>query len=331
MHLYKDIRAMSRGQPTNAIIPQLKKVETPTKIKGIHPRENHILVDLSGTQGNAIVTIYTDGSKTEKHVGASRAVMKDSIEIHTETQKLNKSCTVFQAELCGILMAVNWIQRLQQKRASYAINVDSRASLLAIANRHTNHPIAVAVRLKTIKLKNSTSITFHWVKGHAGLKGNERADYLAKTAASYNTTIDYDEIPINQGKQILEDYYIEIWNATYINSANASHTKLFIPTIFHRLSISLWPNFILMQFLTNHGNFQSYLHRMKQTPSPTCRCPKKAVQTALHLMTECSLFSKERPTALHTNPPPIILKHDIHTVGVATFLRNILHSLQEQQ
>jgi len=51
--------------------------------------------------------------------------------------------------------------------------------------------------VKAIKLRNSTSITFHWVKGHAGLKGNERADYLAKTVARYNTTIAYDEIPIN--------------------------------------------------------------------------------------------------------------------------------------
>jgi len=58
--------------------------------------------------------------------------------------------------------------------------------------------------LKTIELRNSTSITFHWVKGQAGLKGNERADYLAKRATSYNTTIAYEEIPINQGKQILE-------------------------------------------------------------------------------------------------------------------------------
>jgi len=97
MHLYKDIGAMSRGQPTNAITPQLKKVETPIKIKGIHPTDNHIIVDLSGTQGNAIVTIYTDGSKTEKHVGASMAAITDCTEIHTETQKLNKSCTHFSS------------------------------------------------------------------------------------------------------------------------------------------------------------------------------------------------------------------------------------------
>ena len=190
--------------------------------------------------------------------------------------------------------------------------------------------LAVANRLKTIDLRNSTSITFHWVKGHAGLKGNERADSLAKIAANYNTTIAYDAIPTNRGKQILEEHYIKIWNATYMNSANASHTKLFILTIFHRLSLPLWPNFILTQFLTNHSSFRSYLHKMNKTPSPTCSCLEKAVQTSHHLMTECSLFSSERPTVLQTLPPPLVLKYHINTVGVTCFLRNIFHTLQEQ-
>jgi ribonuclease HI len=67
--------------------------------------------------------------------------------------------------------------------------------------------------LKTITLRTSTSITFHWVKRHAGLKGNERADYLAKTAVSYITIIAYDAIPNTPGRQKLEDHYTKIWNA----------------------------------------------------------------------------------------------------------------------
>jgi hypothetical protein len=239
-------------------------------------------------------------------------------------------CTVFQAELYGISMAVDWIQSQGKKTSSYAINVDYKAALLAIANKHTTHPLAVATRLKTIEIRNSTPITFHWVKGHAGLKGNERADYLAKTVASYNTTIAYDAIPIIRGKQSLEDYYTKIWNAIYINSANASHTKLFIPTIFHRLSLSLWPNFLLTQFLTNHGSFLSYLHKINKTPSPNCNCPVKAIQTARHLMTECSLFSKDRPAVLKSLPPPLVLKYHTNAVSITSFLRNIFKAIQEE-
>ena len=95
-------------------------------------------------------------------------------------------------------------------------------------------------------------------KGHAGLRGNERADYLAEKAASYKTKTDYSAIPLSRGKKLLKDYYINLWNAIYTNSEVPTHTKLFIPDIFHRLSLSLWPNYILTQFLTNHGCFRSY-------------------------------------------------------------------------
>jgi ribonuclease HI len=197
MHLYEDISAISRGQPTNAVITELKKIEIPTKTRRIHPKDNRIHADLSGTEGNANMAIYADGSKTEKHVGASLVAMKNSCEVHIETQRLNITCTVFQAELCGMIMAVGWIQRQWKKTSSYAINVDSKAALLATANKHKTHPLAVSARMKTIELRKSTLIAFHWVKGHVGLEGNESADYLAKTAASDNTTIAYNAIPIN--------------------------------------------------------------------------------------------------------------------------------------
>jgi len=85
MLLYKDIRSISRGQPTYAVIPELKKIEIPIKTRGIHPKDNHIRVDLSGTEGNANMSTYTDGSKTENHVGASMVAVKNSTEIHIET------------------------------------------------------------------------------------------------------------------------------------------------------------------------------------------------------------------------------------------------------
>jgi len=73
--------------------------------------------------------------------------------------------------------------------ASYAINVDSKAALLAIANTHTNHPIAVAARLETKKLHIHhlpLGQRTHWSK-------RKREGRLpGKRAASYNTTIDCD-------------------------------------------------------------------------------------------------------------------------------------------
>jgi hypothetical protein len=82
------------------------KKEIPNKVRNTHPKDNHTRVDLSGKECNANVSIYTDGSKTEQHVGANMVAVENSNETHTVTQRLNITCTVFQAELCGINMAV---------------------------------------------------------------------------------------------------------------------------------------------------------------------------------------------------------------------------------
>jgi hypothetical protein len=46
MNLYKDRRAISRDNPTNAIIIELKNIEISTKTRGNHPKDNHIRIDL---------------------------------------------------------------------------------------------------------------------------------------------------------------------------------------------------------------------------------------------------------------------------------------------
>jgi ribonuclease HI len=154
------------------------------------------------------------------------------------TQRLNNECTGFQAELYGIRMTIDWNQNQCKKAPTYAINVKSKAAILAIAIKHTNHPLAVEARRITIEVRKDTSVTLHWVKGHSGHKGNERV-------ASYKPTIAYDAITVSRGKRLLEEYCIKIWNAAYTNSEKGSHTKTLIPSLPHRMTETLWPNHAL--------------------------------------------------------------------------------------
>jgi len=70
------------------------------------------------------VIIFTDGSKTENQVRTSMVAVKGSGEIHINTQRLSIMCTVFQAELYGISMAVDWIQ--SQGKENFLIRDERR-------------------------------------------------------------------------------------------------------------------------------------------------------------------------------------------------------------
>jgi hypothetical protein len=118
-------------------------------------------------------------------------------------------------------------------------------------------------------------------------------------------------------------------NAIYINSEKGPHTKTLIPSIFHRKTLSLWPNYVLTQFLKNHGCFRSYLYKRKKAPSPLRSCPENEEQTALHLLKDCSLFTKVRPPPFQTLTLPQIMQHHINTADVSSLI-NISRMLQEQ-
>jgi hypothetical protein len=226
-------------------------------------------------------------------------------------------------------MAVDWIQNKGKKTSSYANNVDSKAALLAIAYKHTTHSLAVATRLKTIKLRNSTSIAFHWVKGHTGLKGNERVDYLVK---QLRVTIlpRVRRNPNQSGKadtgrllhKNLERNISKLCKCLPHKTIHTHHLPQTFPSSLAQL--------LLTQFLTNHGSFRSYLHKMDKTPSPNCNFPEKAIQTARNLLLECSLFSNNRPQLLKSLPPALVLKHHINTFSITSFLRSIFSALQEE-
>ena len=153
-------------------------------------QERNCTVQFRGAHNVARITLLV------RFAQVAFKIYSDRIQTHETGREWRRKIrfeTIFQAQLYGISMAMKWIQSQSRSISACAINVDSRAALLSIANKQTTHPLATAIREKIINLRHTTSVTLHWVKGHAGLNGNETADYLAKTAASYCTIIAYDK------------------------------------------------------------------------------------------------------------------------------------------
>jgi hypothetical protein len=69
---------------------------------------------------------------------------------------------------------------------------------------------------------------------------------------------------------------------------------------------------------------------MGKVPTSLCNCPAKSEQTARPLILDCSLLSKERPTALQNLILPQTMKYHINTVDISRFFKAIFHMLQDQ-
>ena len=81
--------------------------------------------------------IYTDGSKTENHVGAGFTIMHNKQEITSSSIKLSPNATVFQAEILAIKEAAvaltDMIEHNNGEQIMYVkILTDSQAALQAL-------------------------------------------------------------------------------------------------------------------------------------------------------------------------------------------------------
>ncbi|KAL0830238.1 hypothetical protein ABMA28_002449 [Loxostege sticticalis] len=291
-----------RGSP----LPELGDRETESKVgfaETPHPAlhmdiiferlEDQSLVDRHNVQE---VRIFTDGSKIEGKVGAALSVWKGESEIRNQKFSLSAYCTVYQAELLAICKATGGI--LKGRERSYGLYSDSMAALETVANHSSLHPLAVESREHLRKaLTQGKDVSLYWIKAHAGLQGNERADELAKEAAlASKRKPDYDRCPVSYAKKSIRNRSIVKWSERYRVGETASVTKLFFPDAgdAYRLIRKIRPAGLLTQILTGHGGFSQYLHRFKCGENPSCDCDPSVEQTVPHLLSDCPIFDQQR-------------------------------------
>ncbi|KAJ2939998.1 hypothetical protein O0L34_g14030 [Tuta absoluta] len=243
------------------------------------------------------VKIFTDGSKIGGRVGAALSVWESDAEIRTVKLCLPSYCTVYQAELLAIREAT---RRMRTNGAvSFGIYSDSMAALQTVTNLGSLHPLAVESRENiTYVSRQNKAVSLYWIKAHAGLEGNERADQLAKeaAAASMKQKPHYDLFPISFAKRQLRLESICEWDKRYKSSEVAGTTKIFFPdvTTAYRVIRKFEPTFLSTQLLTGHGGFSEYLCRFKCKESPSCICDPNVNESVPHIIMECPAFGLDR-------------------------------------
>ena len=86
-------------------------------------------------------------------------------------------------QVYALLMCVSLL-RERQGQGRYLICTDNLSSLSALkGGALKDHPILLHLQLRSVLCSLPCTVLFQWVPGHCGLRGNKKADQVAKAAA----------------------------------------------------------------------------------------------------------------------------------------------------
>lgn len=143
-----------------------------------------------------MIEIYTDGScwpNPSANGGWSFVVYENGREIHTGSGKAEGHTTNNRMEITGVLRALMWLGDRPARLYSDSRYVVDGINLWCPAWLRNNwqrrdkatkqlKPVMNADLWEVMLIARQRQHSISWVKGHAGIEGNERADKLAETA-----------------------------------------------------------------------------------------------------------------------------------------------------
>ncbi|XP_067132768.1 uncharacterized protein [Centruroides vittatus] len=273
----------------NRVITQ-QDIEWPSPISQTLPPEK-VIFHNEGAAVEDTLAIYTDGSYHDNSVGCSYVIYKDNREIDYCKFRLHSDCTIFQAEMHAIKMAIEDINH-NFNNHRIKIYTDSSSSVQTIKNRNLN---PTAERIREIILASTNKFEIEWVRAHKGETGNERADFLAKEAAvEKSLPIAYNKLSKNTLCNILRNDTFNKWQNMW-NQHTGHITYQFIPNL-KEFKDNKWynPNHNCSQMLTSHGRFASYLHKFKHCTSKLCPTCNIEEDGPSHYIYRCPTFERER-------------------------------------
>ncbi|GBM18366.1 hypothetical protein AVEN_72717-1 [Araneus ventricosus] len=114
-----------------------------------------------------------------------------------------------------------------------------------------------------------------WIRVHLGHLGNEKADELAKEAIT-STEAEVFTFPLSRSstKQDLKQRALAKWQRSWDDGINGRSTYEIIKKV--GLRNHNWPR-QLIQFITGHGPFPSYLFRFGKHPGNCCVCGEPGI------------------------------------------------------
>lgn len=235
---------------------------------------------------------YTDGSKTKERTGVGVYTLNCRL-----TTGLGKYATTLQTEIVAITMAVQVLLERGYVNRPLKIVTDSKGALAALASHEISSKTVWECLSVLEKLGRQNQLTLIWAPGHSDIKGNLKADKLAKKAREEpfigpepSCGIAYEVIK-QEARNKLRSEHEKSWSLT----PGLSQSKTFLekPT-FDRaktlLNLSRIKLRKLTGLITGHCNLNKHLYNVGLSTDPTCRGCLEEDETPIHLLSYCEAY-----------------------------------------
>ncbi|GBO05061.1 hypothetical protein AVEN_113145-1 [Araneus ventricosus] len=191
--------------------------------------------------------------------------------IDSTEHRLSDTASVFQAEIHGLDLALNFVMTLQSW-GIVRIFSDSLSLLKALSFDSSLDPEIWCLKGKLHSILQSRQLSLHWVPAHKGILGNEMADYHAKNATQHPSVDCSVPKPRRLLTRELQNALLLTWQERWVLAEKGRQTADFFP------HVGLQPHLFsphVMQIITGHGRFPAYFCRMGLLPSDLCACGEK--------------------------------------------------------
>ena len=232
--------------------------------------------------------IFIDGSKDQDHTADAMVCGR-----HLDLARLPDGTSVFLAELHAIYLALKFIEAKRLRHA--VICSDSKSAIQSLLTPYPSSPLLTLILNKHEQLQErGAKIQFLWIPGHSGIKGNEKADAVAKDALNLAFVTEL-HIEFSSIKTLIRKAILKYWQDQWTNSAPQTQLKNIKPVV------KEWPtsyrgNRIQEKVLAKIRIGHTYLtHKFIYSKDPRPRCiPCGHVLTVKHILIYCQKYEQHR-------------------------------------